>query len=310
MRRVEMYHFIVNPSSSSGRSGKIWQQIEKKLQQEEIPYLLYLTEGENDARRFASEITMSGEEVTIVVCGGDGTVNEVVCGIRDYSRVILGYLPAGSSNDLARDLSMPKDPMRLIETILHPKEITPMDIGKVTYEDGGKNFSVSMGIGFDAAICHEALHSKLKVALNKVGLGKLTYLGIALKQLVGAGKTSAVITLDDNKQIRIDRIMFVTCMVHRYEGGGFMFCPKADYADGWLDVLVVGDLSKWKVLRVLPAGLKGNAAKYSGLNEYRAKKIEIKVGTPQAVHVDGESAGVQKRVCVTQEEKQLRLITG
>lgn len=303
-----MYHFIVNPSSSSGRGAVLWKEIEKKLIAEQVPYLVYTTEGVGSAMKFAEDITAADEEVTIVVCGGDGTMNEVVSGIRDYSKVILGCIPTGSSNDLIRDLGFPKDPMAMLEVILHPNRIVPMDIGRLTYTGGVRNFSVSMGIGFDAAICHEALHSKIKDALNKIKLGKLTYLGIALKQLAGTKKIAATITLDDEKVIHVDRILFVTGMIHRYEGGGFKFCPDADYADGMLDVLIVGDISKGRVLRILPTAMKGTHTRFNGLNVYRAKKVQIKVESPMPVHVDGESAGVQSEVTVTQEAKQVRMI--
>ncbi len=303
-----MYHFIVNPSSSSGRGAVLWKEIEKKLIAEQVPYLVYTTEGVGSAMKFAEDITQTDEEVTIVVCGGDGTMNEVVSGIRDYSKVILGCIPTGSSNDLIRDLGFPKDPMAMLEVILHPNRIVPMDIGRLTYTGGVRNFSVSMGIGFDAAICHEALHSKIKDALNKIKLGKLTYLGVALKQLAGTKKIAATITLDDEKVIHVDRILFVTGMIHRYEGGGFKFCPDADYADGMLDVLIVGDISKGRVLRILPTAMKGTHTRFNGLNVYRAKKVQIKVESPMPVHVDGESAGVQSEVMVTQEAKQVRMI--
>lgn len=303
-----MYHFIVNPASSSGRGAILWKEIEKKLISGKIPYLLYMTGGDGDARRFAADITKSEDEVKIVVCGGDGTMNEVINGIRDLSLVTLGCIPIGSSNDLIRDLGFPKDPGKMLEVILNPNRIVPMDIGKLTCGGKTTRFAVSMGIGFDAAICHEALHSKIKDILNKLRIGKLTYLGIALKQLASAKKNAAIVTLDDGQQIFVDRLLFVTSMVHRYEGGGFKFCPDADYSDGILDVLVVGNLTKMKVLRVLPTALKGNHVRFDGLNVYRAKKVTVKTHDPMAVHVDGESAGIHSEVVVEQEEKQVRMI--
>lgn len=305
-----MYHFIVNPSSSSGRGKMLWEEIEKKLLAEKIPYLVYMTDGEGAATRFAKEITKNGEEVTIIVCGGDGTMNEVVDGISDYSKVTLGCVPTGSSNDLCRDLQTPKDPMKMIDIVLHPTNIVKMDIGKITHAEGKKNFSVSMGVGFDAAICYEANFSKLKNILNKIKLGKLTYLGISLKQLAGAKKVGATILLDDDKEIKVERLLFVTCMVHRFEGGGFMFCPEADYSDGMLDVLVVGDVSKMKILSILPTATKGKHLGHDGINMYRAKKVKIITEQPMHVHADGESVGVREEVVVSQEENQVNLILG
>ena len=303
-----MYHFIVNPASSSGRGAVLWKEIEKKLMADQIPYVLHMTAGDGDARRFAADITKTEDEVTIVVCGGDGTMNEVVNGIRDFGLVTLGCIPIGSSNDLTRDLGQPKDAAKMLQVILHPNKIVPMDIGKLRFDGGEKNFAVSMGIGFDAAICHEALHSKIKDVLNKLKIGKLTYLGIALKQLASAKKNAAVVILDDEQEIHVDRLLFVTAMVHRYEGGVFKFCPDADYADGYLDVLVVGNLSKAKVLRVLPTALKGEHTRFDGLKVYRAKKVVVKTHDPMPVHVDGESAGIRSAVTVTQEDKQVRMI--
>ena len=305
-----MYHFIVNPSSSSGRGSLLWKEIEKKLISDKIPYLLYMTDGDGAAKRFAEEITKGDEDVTIVVCGGDGTMNEVVSGIRDYSKVTVGCIPTGSSNDLVRDLGTTNDPLAMLDIILNPTNVVKMDIGKITHAEGSKNFAVSMGVGFDAAICYEANFSKLKNFLNKIKLGKLTYLGISLKQLAGAKKVGATIILDDEKEIKVDRLLFITCMVHRYEGGGFMFCPEADFSDGDLDILIVGDISKMKVLKVLPSASKGKHLGNKGIDMYRAKKVLIKTEKPMHVHCDGESAGVRDEVTVTQEDKQINLILG
>ncbi|MFA9375537.1 MAG: hypothetical protein ACERKZ_02170 [Lachnotalea sp.] len=65
--------------------------------------------------------------------------------------------------------------------ILKPKYFAQIDIGEVITSEETRKFVVSSGIGFDAEICHEALDSKIKKILNKFKLGKLTYVGIALK---------------------------------------------------------------------------------------------------------------------------------
>lgn len=305
-----MYHFIVNPSSSSGGGSSLWKEIEKRLMAEQIPYLVYMTDGAGAAKRYAEEITKGGEDVTIIVCGGDGTMNEVANGIRDFSKVTLGCVPTGSSNDLVRDLDTTSDPFKTINAVLHPTNIVKMDIGKITHSEGDMNFAVSMGVGFDAAICYEVNNSSVKTVLNKLKLGKLSYLAISLKQLLGAKKVGATIILDDEKEIKVERLLFVTCMVHRYEGGGFMFCPDADYCDGYLDICVVGDISKPNILRILPSASKGKHLGNKGIDAYRAKKVLIKTERPMHVHCDGESVGLKDEVVVTQEDKQVNLILG
>ena len=105
------YHFIVNPKSRSGMGEMIWTMIEPELKKRRVDYQRYLTEKRRHAEKIAAGITADEQEHMIVVLGGDGTVNEVINGIRIPEKVTLGYIPIGSSNDFARGLNIPKDPM-------------------------------------------------------------------------------------------------------------------------------------------------------------------------------------------------------
>ena len=82
-----------------------------------------------DAGKIASEITEDGQEHMFVVLGGDGTLNEVLSGIKSLEKVTLGYIPIGSSNDFARGTGIPGDPFEALDTILSPKKVEKMDIG-------------------------------------------------------------------------------------------------------------------------------------------------------------------------------------
>lgn len=158
-----------------------------------------------EVRQLAAQITAehaAEPDLTLIVLGGDGTINETLQGIADPSKVILGYIPTGSSNDLARDLGISKDPKAALNLILHNNTPRAMDLGRLTYLDEdqpeeSRLFAVSCGIGFDAAVCAEAMSSRIKDTMNRIGLGKLTYLGIALKQLITARKVSCTLTLED-----------------------------------------------------------------------------------------------------------------
>lgn len=304
-----MFHIIMNPSSSTGNGIKVWNSVEAILKEKNIEYKLYETSGPDSARRYANDITCDGENDILIGIGGDGTMNEIFCGIKDFSKVTLGYIPSGSGGDLARDLKINLDPVKALETILHPKEYKLMDVGHIVTAECDKKFGVSAGIGFDAAVCHEALNSKLKVFLNKLHIGKLTYVLIALKQLAATKKTSCTIILDDGaRTIHLDHFYFITTMIHRYEGGGFIFCPNAKCDDGIIDICVAGDISKKRVLRILPTAYKGKHVKYKGISTYTAKKVQIIAENPLAIHADGEYAGVQKEMTATVCDKKVRMI--
>jgi len=308
-----MYHIIVNPASRSGKGLKIWtEQVEPALNREAVSYQCYFSSKAGDATEIAASILASeaGDSVHMIVLGGDGTMNEVVSGISDPSRVILGYLPTGSSNDFARDLGLPKKPGEALNVILHAGTPTPMDLGTVTYDDGtSRRFCVSCGIGYDAAVCEEILHSKAKKILNKIGLGKLTYLAIALKQLLAAKAVSAKITLDNGESVNIGRMLFIACMLHRFEGGGFMFAPDADATDGILNLCKAGDLSKLLILRALPTAFKGKHYRFDGIDAYQAKEVVIESASPLWVHTDGEVYRNASRIRVSCEKQCIRIIT-
>ena len=287
-----MYHIIINPASRSGKGLKIWkEQVEPMLHRDNVTFRSYFSRCAGDISKIVREIctASNGNPSTIIVLGGDGTVNEALQGIDDNAKITLGYIPTGSSNDFARDLGIPKEPTAALDLILHRGKTQSMDLGTITYEDGHKRrFVVSTGIGYDAAVCEEALHSKIKAFCNKIGLGKLTYLGIALKQLFTTKTTSCTLTLDNNPPIAINKVLFVASMLHRYEGGGFMFCPKADPSDGLLDLCVVGDLPKLLILCALPTAFYGKHYMFKGINAYKASRIKIETSTPLWVHTDGE----------------------
>lgn len=303
-----MYHFIVNPNSRSGLGRHVWNQIEPILKQRNIDYVVHLTKYQGHAVKKAAKITCTNDPVTIVALGGDGTINEVVRGIQDLSRVTLGYIPTGSSNDFARGFGISKDPVTALEHILNPNRIVNMDVGLLTYKNKARKFCVSCGIGFDAAVCHEAMVSKLKVVLNKLKLGKLTYMGIALRQLMISKRIRTDITLDNDKTIHFDQALFVAVMNHRFEGGGFMFAPDAKTDDGILDVCVIADMPIPKILVLLPTAFWGYHRIFKGVHNYTCKVVDIHTELPLAVHTDGEPVFLQREIHVTCEPKPLKVI--
>ena len=168
------YDFIVNPKARSGMGEMIWKALEPELKKQKIDYRVHMTDKRKSAEKIAEAVTSDGKEHTLVVLGGDGTINEAVNGIRAIEKTTLGYIPIGSSNDFARGLGIPKKPEEALDAVLHPKKIIHMDIGTLTGAAGERRFLVSGGIGFDAAVCHEVCVSKWKILLNRLGLGRLS----------------------------------------------------------------------------------------------------------------------------------------
>ena len=293
-----MYHMIINPASRSGRGKQYWTILENYLNDHNINYTAHISQKLGHVTEIMRELTRSldsnSETIKVIVLGGDGTVNEALQGICNFEKVHFSYIPTGSSNDFARNFNISKDPIVNLEHILYSSQEKVIDLGKATYDIGNGNsesryFVVSCGIGFDAAICEAVLHSKAKLFLNKLGLGKFVYLFNALKILANTESIHASLTLEDsNTIIPVKNLLFLAGMNHKYEGGGFMFAPNADNSDELLDLCLVSNVSKLKVLRVIPTAFNGAHFRFKGVDSYRTKSYTITTKAPMWVHTDGE----------------------
>ena len=303
-----MYYFIVNPGSRSGNGRFVWQKAEQILEREEVEYRVYFTSYRLHAVRLAEEITSRSERLTLIAVGGDGTVNEVLNGIRDFSRVTFGYIPTGSSNDFARCMGLPTDTEAAVMNILHPSRFDRIDLGLMELDGQKRYFAVSCGCGFDAAVCREALSSRIKNFLNRLHLGKLTYAGIALKQLILSKPGPAVVTLDNGKTYKFSRAYFVSAMNCSCEGGGLKIAPRANVHDGQLDIFVVNRLGKLLIGLMLPTAYIGLHTIFPGVHLYRSRSAEIRVPGSLPLHTDGETTLMEKSVRITCLPQILSLI--
>ncbi len=302
-----MYHFIVNPNARSGLGKATWNEIEKELIRRGVDYQSYETKYQKHATKIVRRLTAAEGLHHLVVLGGDGTINEVVNGIYDLEKVLLGYIPIGSSNDFARGFGLPKEPLEALSYILDTPNYALMDVGFISYRENKKRrFAVSSGIGFDAAVCHEVVVSKLKRFFNKLGLGKLAYTGVAFSQIIKSKPTDMTITIDGISK-RYENVLFATVMNHQYEGGGFKFCPKADPTDGKLDVVIAADISKFRFLTLLPLAFKGLHTIAPGIHTLQGNNVEISSDRALPVHTDGEPIFLQRKLYAALEPKKLRI---
>ena len=161
-----MYHFIINPNAGSGRGWKVWRAIAGYMDRHNIEYEAVLTNGTGEAREASRELTKkAGKPCFLIVVGGDGTMNEVLDGASFHGPLNLGYIPAGTGNDLWRSLHMPVNPVRCLKKQLYPRHFSVIDYGVLSYGKGEpfhRRFLVSAGIGFDAAVCQAARDSRLR----------------------------------------------------------------------------------------------------------------------------------------------------
>lgn len=319
-----MYQVIVNPSARSGRGKRNWDKIKHVLDDHEVDYAVHFTQKKGDAgyrvKGLYKQYQEDNELLELLVLGGDGTLNEVINGLPSFENVTISCLPVGSSNDLARALGISFDPEEAVIHLLKKPTTLYMDVGTLHCENTlvregnmtikDRHFFVSCGIGYDASICHEANESHIKPILNRLNMGKMSYLFICLKQLISMKSVTAELMLDDddNNIISFDKLVFLAGMNNKYEGGGFQFAPEASNHDGVLDLCAVSDMRKPKLLSLLPKALKGELFGNEGVAAYRAYKYTMRTSEPIWVHTDGEVDTKADFIEVTCQKEAVRLV--
>lgn len=301
------YYIIINPASHSGKTRRTWTTLKAALKERGLTWKAYLSSGPGDVTSLTQKIVSRfgvsyDDPAHIILLGGDGTLNELINGIPDFSKVILSYIPTGSGNDFARARKFTTDPVRELDRILKSRPV-PLDIGETTFTDSAgishsKRFLISSGFGFDAMVCDQVNHSRIKPFLNKIGLGQTVYLVIALKCLFFGKYPDCRLTIADGQSFSLKRMMFSAAMLEPYEGGGFKFAPKASPDDGLLDVCTVNGLPRLFVLCALPAALFGWHLIFPGIHLHRTQEVHIHADAPQYIHTDGETGYFSKDVTI------------
>lgn len=326
-----MLHIIVNPTSSSGRGKSKWDKIESRFKESGVPYKVHYSSPIGSIEKICEELTSRGEECTLVILGGDGTMNAVVNGIRDFEHTKVGFIQTGSGNDLMKGLSINKKADHLIDSILNGQIVRACDLGRITFHNHSceldpfthrpldpsspewkafpdtRLFNISAGIGFDAAVCERADTSAFKLVLNKIRMGKLIYIAEAIHMIMASPMVGMKITCDGKETLR-PRTLFAVVMNTCYEGGGFKFCPDAVSTDGTLDLFGAGDLNRLNFFRIFPTAYDGNHLRFKGLFTDKGKSFSIKSAVPLWVHTDGEVFCKSSHITVDLYPHKLQLL--
>lgn len=296
-----MYYFIVNYNGGSGRAKRTWNRVHYLLKAKGIEYKAYVTKRPGHAGELAKKISeLPEKDIRLVVVGGDGTINEVLNGIDDYSNIRFGIIPTGSGNDFSRGIGVPKDTDKALDIILNSVEGKTIDIGEVTTEEGiSRKFGISSGIGLDAIVCKKVDASPVKPLLNKLGFGNLAYIVLTVTTLFSMEKYKVKVkfsTSDGEKEHDYKDLIFLAAMNFPYEGGGVPMSPDALGDDGLLSVCAVSHIPKWRTFFMLPILTMGKHLGLKGFEQIHVSELTFDADTPMTLHADGEYIGDVKHI--------------
>jgi diacylglycerol kinase (ATP) len=286
MQMKSTVHLIVNPAAGRGRGGRQHRDVLRKAHESGWQVNEYVTGGRGHATTIAAKLPEDGAPV--LVLGGDGTLNEVINGLRNRSHPV-GLVPIGTGNDFARLLRLRNAEETLQAMRRGHRLLVDAAVVDVVNEDGTverRRFINSMGIGFDAAVA-------VDVAKVRLGSGILPYLLSVFRLLRSYEAVPSTVAFNNAE---ISTSLFLACIGNgRTSGGGFRLTPDAMADDGLLDLCHVRSLSKLRVLQVLPKALSGSHVRCPEVHMARAAHFDIALDFPLPVHLDGEILTRQAR---------------
>ncbi|WP_100065745.1 diacylglycerol/lipid kinase family protein [Miniphocaeibacter massiliensis] len=286
-----MYHFIVNPNSRGGLGSKLWEKLKIILDEKKIIYNYSLTKNSKDAEKIATSLSENiNNPTTIIVLGGDGTLNEVVNGLKNINLITLGVVPIGSGNDFVRSFGDKKTYQQYLESILSPKEIVEYNMGIVENENYTRKFIVSSGIGFDASITNTVNYSIFRKIFKNTPIVKLIYIFSTIKILIQY-KSLKYTVHEDNKVTEFDNGFFCVVMNTPYEGKAVKFCPNAKGYDNYLDFCIITSKHKLKIVYLILRAYFGKHITSKSVYISKGKNFKIECSDITHCHTDGEQIG-------------------
>lgn len=291
--------FIVNPVAGNGIALRMTNTIHKlfnelKLKYQDISYEIVYTKEEGHATEIARRYSRMGD-YRIYAVGGDGTLNEVLNGMIG-SNSSLGCIPGGSGNDFIKSLVTKFDRRRiLMNTVLGSEE--ELDVASVD----GRYFINIASMGFDASVVNNVEKFKNKKYLPN----KFAYL-VSVLDTAKDFKNLNLRMIVDQQEINTEAFM-VAIANGKYYGGGIKIAPEADLRDGLLDVLIVRDIDRAKILKFLPKVVPGKHMDLEEVTLMRAKTIDLYADEPVYINIDGELEA-RREAHFRLEDKKVRFI--
>jgi YegS/Rv2252/BmrU family lipid kinase len=284
--------FIINPKSGQQRGESVAHILEKKLDHSLYDWDVRYTKAPRDATRISKNA--AGKMDIVVAVGGDGSVNEVARGLIG-SRSVLGIIPAGSGNGLARHLGIPLRIPAAIETL---NECNIRKIDTILIND---EISLNAaGVGFDARIAH--------AYARYVNRGIGSYVKSVLTEILAYRDRVYKFSFDD--RCMQEEAFILTFSNSSQYGNNFYISPTAKIDDGLLDVCIVKRCPMWAtpILALRMINKTIDRSKY--YKRIRCKKLVLDSGKEMEAHIDGEVTTLPDKLEIKVNPHSLRVITG
>ncbi len=271
-----MYHLIVNGAGSESKLSAQLGTVIDVFERAGKELTVHKTEYAGHAKDIAASLTAGGQFAHLISMGGDGTLHEVLNGIEDVGQCTLGLIPVGTGNDFAESVGISYDVRYAAETIAFR---APSLIDYIQLDNGLRSIN-AVGAGIDVDVLKRAYSGKKQ--------GRKKYFSAFLKSLRLYKSTPFKVSWDGGEERQYDGL--IACLGNgRQIGGGIKLFPEARVDDGYMDLLVVDYLSKFRTLLAFIKLISGKVDKVKEVTYVKCKKASIiPVAGESPIQAEGE----------------------
>jgi diacylglycerol kinase (ATP) len=266
---------LVSPSAGRGRARALSGAVLEALRSSGLnPRVLPATTGA-DAEAQAAE-AVAGGTGALVAIGGDGAAHAALQAVAGTTTP-LAVIPAGTGNDLALALGIPRDPVpaaRAAAEDLLAGQTRTFDAGRT----GERWWSTVLCCGFDSAVTDRA--NRLRWPK-----GRRRYDVAIFAELARLRPREVTLVLDGEE--RTVAVTLIAVGNTPWYGGGMKVCPSADPTDGTFDVTVVGPMGRLELIRSRPQLMAGTHVQHPTVTVLRASRVEL-ASPGVTTYADGE----------------------
>jgi diacylglycerol kinase (ATP) len=285
--------FIVNPASGTNRnrSQEIPELIEKHLDQSVFDWNIIYNSEVGNGIVLSKDAAEKGVDI-IVAVGGDGTVNEIARGLTG-TKAILGILPSGSGNGLARYLGIPTDIAQAIGILNSGKHIK---IDSVSINES--LFLSIAGVGFDALVADKFAQANRR--------GFFSYFRIASREYPYYKPRKYIMDIDG--QVIKRRALFISFANSDQFGYNTTIAPTADISDGLLDVCIVKKIPIFKAPLVATMLIAKKIDQSRYVEIIKAKQVSLRRRKNEVINIDGEAVMLTRDLFIKVNHLALKVI--
>ena len=288
--------FVFNPKSGMGLIKNHLLEIVDVMVKAGYEPTVYPTQARGDAIRKVRE---DGVHYDRIVCsGGDGTLDEVVTGMREADlQMPLGYIPAGSTNDFARTLGIPSDMVKAAE-IAVGEHVFPCDVGQFNDD----TFVYIAGFGVFTEISYDTPQELKNI------LGHAAYILSAAKSL--ASIPSYLMQIEVNGEVIQDRFVY-GMITNSVSVAGFKGLTGKDIEldDGEFEVTLIKSPNNPIELNDIIAYLTGLVSETKMVYTFKSSHIKLRSRSSVSWTMDGENGGEHWSVEIKNHHKKLNILT-